>query len=121
MASIVVIDSEPLVRSILTRILSRGGHLVRATSEIQEAIALLRVEMADIVLTDVYLRGIAGHHAIKQLRTGFPNIRVLMVSGLPDEDAIAEWRGEPRFDIFPKPFDPDALLVKVRQFLASTG
>ncbi len=112
-----VIDSEPTVRLVITRILERGDHTVRATEDFTEAVSMLRGQTADLVLTNVFLRGIAGHDAMRRLRVEFPRVKVLMVSGLPDEAAIAEWAGEARFDIFPKPFLPGDLLEKVRQVL----
>jgi DNA-binding response OmpR family regulator len=47
-----------------------------------------------------------------------PSLRVLMVSGLPDEATIQEWAGADGFDTFPKPFGTQELLDKVRVMLA---
>jgi DNA-binding NtrC family response regulator len=118
MASIVVIDSEETVRTVMTAILRRGGYDVRATGEFRSALEWLRESPPDLVITNVFLRGIAGHEAMLKLHTEFPKLPVLMVSGLPDEDAIHEWVGETRFDIFPKPFRSLTLLEKVSQMIA---
>jgi DNA-binding NtrC family response regulator len=121
MASIVVVDSDETVRRAIVSILESAGHAVRATGEFNEALVLLHTSLADLVLTDVFLRGTAGHDAMVALRRKFPDLRVLMVSGLPDEEAIQAWTGEPRFDVFLKPFTCDSLLGKVRQMMAFTS
>ncbi len=117
MANILVIDSEPTVRTVISRILERGGHSISSTGQFEQAIEMLRKEPQDLVVTNVFLRGIAGHDAMFILKREFPSVPVLMVSGLPDERVIAEWVGEPGFDVFPKPFASDDLLRKVTQVL----
>ncbi len=119
MAQILLIDSEHTVRSVVGRILESAGHSVRATGEFREALQMLHKSPADLVVTNVYLNGITGHDAMHCLREEFPTTRVLMVSGLPDEKSIAEWAGESRFDIFPKPFRPNSLVEKVEQMLVT--
>jgi DNA-binding NtrC family response regulator len=119
MASIVVIDSEETVRNVMMAILQAGGYDVRATGEFRNALDWLRESPPDLVITNVFLRGIAGHEAMLKLHSEFPKLPVLMVSGLPDEDAIQAWVGETRFDVFPKPFRSHTLLEKVNQMIAS--
>jgi two-component system nitrogen regulation response regulator NtrX len=119
MTSIVVIDSEPTVRAVVCSILESGGYSVRGTGEFPEGLEMLRSEPPDLVVTNVFLREISGHDAMKVIRLDFPELPVLMVSGLPDEKVIADWMGEAGFHVFPKPFTSDALLERVRQILSS--
>jgi DNA-binding NtrC family response regulator len=102
-------------------ILDRAGYRVNATDDFQQAIQMIRVRTPDLLLTNVYLQGISGHDAMRKLKSEFPNLRVLMVSGLPDDSAIRDWIGEDRFDTFPKPFTAGALVEKVRQVLDGTS
>jgi DNA-binding NtrC family response regulator len=118
MATIVVIDSEDTVRTVVATILARHGHTVRAFGDLEEALAVIRKSEPQLVLTNVFLRGITGHDAMLKLRGEFPELPVLMVSGLPDDDVIREWTGEPKFDVFPKPFTASSLLSKVSSLLA---
>jgi DNA-binding NtrC family response regulator len=122
MASLVVIDSEETVRSVMVRILEgKGGYGVRATGDFNEALEWVRDSKPDLVLTNVFLRGITGHDAMMKLRNEFPDVPVLMVSGLPDESVIQNWLGEAGFDVFPKPFTHQLLLDKVRRVLDGDG
>ena len=121
MASILVVDSEPLVRSITARILERAGHTVYSTQIFGEAINILRSKEPDLVLTNVYLQGITGHDAMARIKEEFPSVPVLMMTGLPDEQEIAEWTKKTGFDIFPKPFTVESLLEKVNKLLGHDG
>jgi CheY-like chemotaxis protein len=118
-ASIIVVDSEPVVREVIRKILTGVGYSVRATGEFDEAFEMVRQSLPDLVITNVFLKGIRGHDAMRNLRREFPHLRVLMVSGLPDDEAIQGWSNEAGFDAFPKPFTAAALREKVGQTLAA--
>ena len=116
-ARIVVLDPEPVVRSVLCDILERSGYQVESVETFQQAIEVIENAKPDLILTNVYLPGIAGREAIRRLKELRPELPVLMVSGLPDEDLIGEWVGRDGFDTFPKPFKAQELLHKVRTML----
>ena len=117
MPRIAVLDAEPVVRAVVSRILERDGYAVLPVETLQAAVELLRSAPPDLILTNVYLPGISGRDAVRLLKSMRPELPVLMVSGLPDEDVIHEWAGHDRFDTFPKPFTAAELLAKVRSML----
>ena len=115
---IVVIDSEPTVRTVIKAILERAGYSVSATDDFRAATQLIRDIKPDLVMTNVFLQGITGHDAMRTLRHDFPGLPILMVSGLPDDSIIDQWMGEAHFDTFPKPFTQGALVDKVSEMLS---
>jgi two-component system, OmpR family, response regulator len=117
--TIVVLDAEPIVRSVITKILQRAGYAVHAAGELDAALRVIESEHPDLVITNVSLPGITGHEALRVIRDRCGSVPVLMVSGLPEETAFQEWIGEEGFDTFPKPFKPEDLIGKVRQVLAN--
>jgi len=117
-ARIVVLDAEPVVRSVVAAILERGGYTVQATETVEAAVEIVNRHPPDLLLTNVYLPGMTGRDAMRLLKAMRPELRVLMVSGLPDEDVIHDWAGRADFDTFPKPFSADELLEKVGTLLA---
>ena len=114
---IVVIDSEPTVRTVIKTILEREGYSVRATEDFRAATEMIREAKPNLVMTNVFLQGIPGHEAMQILRRDFPGLPILMVSGLPDDCIIERWMGEAHFDMFPKPFTQSALVRKVAEML----
>ena len=114
---IVVVDGEPVVRSVVAKILERAGYVVHATPSIDDALHVCKITQPGLVLTNVLLPGITGHEAMKLLRSQCPGTPVLMMSGVPDSDVIQQWALEKGFDVFPKPFHPDELLAKVESVM----
>ena len=115
---IVVVDAEPTVRSVVTTILTRAGYVVDTASDIEAALKALEGPLPDLLVTNVYLPGLAGHEAMHLFKQRCPGLKVLMVSGLPDDRVIQRWVGEDGFDVFPKPFTAQALIEKVRQTIS---
>ena len=114
---IVVVDAERAVRSTVSNILKRAGYAVHAAGEFRQALQMIESSRPDLVLTNVFLNGITGRDAIHQIKDRCPDVRVLMVSGLPDDEAIRELTKTDRFDVFPKPFKASDLIAKVKQVL----
>jgi two-component system cell cycle response regulator CtrA len=112
-----VLDPEPVVRRAMSAILERAGYTVHVTSAVGEALEILALSPPDLILTNVFLREMSGHDAIREIRSRCPDLPVLMVSGLPDNDIIHHWMNEDGFDTFPKPFTAGQLVAKVRQIL----
>jgi two-component system cell cycle sensor histidine kinase/response regulator CckA len=114
---IVVVDAEPAVRSTVSTILRRAGYFVQAAGEFEKALRIVESLRPDLVLTNVFLNGVSGRDAIRELKSRYPGLRVLMVSGLPDDEAIRELTKTDRFDVFPKPYKASDLIAKVKQVL----
>ena|SRR5947207_5240041 len=110
---VIVLDSEPVVRSTITAILTRGGYKVEPVGTLDLALQSIKNQRPALLVTNVYLAGITGREAIRLVKNLYPDLPVLMVSGLPDEDVIHEWTGRNGFDTFPKPFTADELIAKV--------
>ena len=115
--AIIVVDAEPIVRDVVSKTLERAGYQVHPTDNVQTALDLCNTVKPALVLTNVFLPGITGHDAMKLFKTRFPELPVLMVSGLPDSEVIRHWRDQEGFDTFPKPFLPKDLVAKVRETL----
>jgi DNA-binding response OmpR family regulator len=116
---LMVLDAEPMVRSTIADILTRGGYAVEPVATFDLALESIRQDAPALLLTNVYLPGITGRYAIRLLKEACPGLPVLMVSGLPDDDVIQQWTGKYGFDTFPKPFTAQELIDKVRSILPS--
>ena len=118
-AKILVLDAEPLVRSVVTAILERHGYQVRTTESLQMALNEVKDFAPDLLLTNVYIPGTTGHDAARRLRELSPSMRVLMVAGLPDDrKVLSRTADDEKYDFFPKPFTARELAAKVREMLA---
>ena len=115
--TILLLVSDPLVRSVLEETLERAGYMVRATGDLGQAVDRLNESVPDLLITRTYVQSMPGHEAAMYLLTKCPTMRVLMVGGLLDDKRLkyrAEMQG---FDVFPKPYSAAELLQKVKEVL----
>jgi len=118
--TIVIVDPEPVVRSVLQGVLEGDGYKVTPLGDPKIAAEILKTDPPELIITNVSLLGMTGHDAMKMFKSICPDVPVLMVSGLPDSDVIQHWMEEDGFDAFPKPFTAQQFRDKVRQVLAKS-
>lgn len=114
---ILLLSSDPVVRSSLKEALERAGYVVLATGNFGTAVDMLDHCNIDLLITHPYVDEIPGHEAAKYLRGRNPNMAVLLVAGLLDDDRI-RYRSELEgFEVFPPPFAAAQLIKKVAEVL----
>lgn len=117
---ILVVEDEPLVRLILTEILSEAGYRVIEAANADEALLLLDARPdTRLMITDVRMPGSLDGFALARLAVRrWPGIGVIVTSGhaLPDEGDLPA-----RAAFLSKPWQPAALIEQVQRQLAETG
>jgi DNA-binding NtrC family response regulator len=116
-AVILLLDSEPVVRSVMKEVLEQAGYVVVATGGLGEAVKRLADGRIDLLITRPYVDNIPGHQAAKYLRARNPRMEVLVIAGLLDDDRLRYRAALERFEVFPKPFSTAELLEKVEEVL----
>jgi len=81
MNDIVVVDDDGLLRSLVVDWLSADGYQVREAPDGDAALALLRTEPADLLITDMQMPRRDGVQTLSQLRDELPGMRVIAISG----------------------------------------
>ena len=116
---VLVVEDDPQVRQVTLRALRGAGYRVHVASQGSEALAVAEAEGSglDLLITDVILPGGDGPSVAEGLRKHVPGLRVLYVSGYP-QDLIAQ-RGvlAAGIEFLEKPFTPSSLLERVRAVL----
>jgi DNA-binding NtrC family response regulator len=116
-ATILLLSSEPLVRTILTEALRNGGYVVEATGSFGAAVDLLADGGIDLLIIRPHVDSISGYEAAKYLHARNPDMAVLIVAGLPDDERIQYRDDLEGFKRFPPPFTAAQLLDKVDEVL----
>jgi putative two-component system response regulator len=81
MASILVIDDEPLVRNLVGDILVDDGHDVRTAGTAEAALSALDDWSLDLVVSDIVMPGLSGLELLATARRRRPNLPVVLVTG----------------------------------------
>ena len=116
--TILLLVSDPLVRSVLQETLEHAGYTVVTAGDLGNAVDRLKEMTPDLLITRTYVEGMTGHDAATYLRTKSNGLRVLMVGGLLDDQRLKHRTSLEGFDVFPKPYSPRELLQKVKDVLA---
>jgi two-component system nitrogen regulation response regulator GlnG len=81
---ILIIDDEPEILTILSKWLTRGGHLVLTTSDPQKVLELVQTNNFDIIFLDLIMPGSSGIHLISRIRGLKPSQRIIVLSAIED-------------------------------------
>ncbi len=124
--TLLVVEDDASVRSAVVQALRAGGYRVLSAASAEEALALARTESGriDLLLTDVVMPGHGGPEVARLVTATRPGIRVLFMSGHPDDALGNHGVLAPGVDLLAKPFSPAALRARVRSVLdrpARTG
>jgi two-component system, cell cycle sensor histidine kinase and response regulator CckA len=116
-AVVLVVDDEPAVRKVTTRMLEACGLSVRVASDGNEGLAMYlehRQEIA-LVLLDLTMPGLDGEEVFLEIRKVDPLIPIVLMTGFTEHDASARFRGRNLNGLLQKPFRIDM----IRELLAS--
>ncbi len=117
MTQILVVDDERHTLNALSLILRREGHTVLAATSAKEALEQLQEQDVEIILSDVKMPEIDGLALLRQVKSDYAGIVVVMMSGHQDIAAAVEAMKEGAFDYLIKPFGKDEVLRTVQKAL----
>ncbi len=80
---ILVVDDDPSLTLLVSRILGRAGHEVLVTSGAEEALIAIRDSEPDILLADIVMPNISGLELARAVRQKHPDIQVILMTGEP--------------------------------------
>lgn len=122
MAKILLVDDEDLLREGVREILEMSDHEVIEAGDGVEALEKFAVNDIDLVITDVVMPNMDGVDFVTKLRTMFPDVPILTISGgsrvvsarFGLDSALLSGANAS----LTKPFNAKQLLQKVEQLLA---
>ena len=117
--TVLLVEDEEAIRRLIRVVLQSYGYTILEARHGEDALAIAQQHPGtiDIVVTDMLMPGMGGRQLADQLRRTWPGLRVLLMSGYPDD--LRE--GESPVAFLSKTFTPVALARKVRQVLDGDG
>ena len=116
---ILIVDDDPAMRELLSRLLDQAGFPTRQVATGEEALAETRRERPRLVLLDIRLPGVSGYEVCRELRERFgEGLPIVFISGdrvEPFDRAAGLLLGADDYVV--KPFAPDELIAQVRRLV----
>ncbi|HYO59883.1 response regulator [Archangium sp.] len=113
-STVLVVDDEPVVRDVCSRVLSREPDLVVSLAEdAEEALELLRSQRFDVLITDKNLPGMSGVELIAEARALQPALEAVMITGYSSSESVIAAFAAGASDYILKPFE-DVRLVRAK-------
>ncbi len=118
-----VVEDDPTVAEVVVSYLERAGHLTQSIADGTAAAGLLTTGDAagfDLVVLDLMLPGMDGIEVCRQLRKVHPDLPVIMLTALGQEDDRITGLEVGADDYITKPFSPRELVLRVDSVLRRT-
>ena len=120
MATVLVVDDEPIVREVVVRYLAREGHDTLEAADGDRARVLIEGRGVDLVVLDLMLPGIDGLELCRWIR-GRSELPVIMLTARGEEADRIVGLELGADDYVTKPFSPRELAARVRSVLRRAG
>jgi DNA-binding response OmpR family regulator len=116
MASVLLVEDDPVVRAAITRALTGQGHIVHGVALAIEALREVTANNYDVVVLDLGLPDLDGGDALRMIR-GVTNTPVVIATARDDEAEIIRLLNAGADDYLVKPFSSEHLGARVQAVL----
>ena len=117
---IMVIDDEKIVGDMAKLSLQADGYAVETFLNGETALARLKDQSFDVVVTDYKMKGIDGMEVLRTVKKLYPETKVIMITAFANLDAAIEALRGDVHDFFPKPVKIKELKESIRRALNKT-
>ena len=121
--TILLVEDEPVVRTLLRRTLSEVGYGVEEGADGADALAVMeRLEGKVLaVLSDVIMPRMGGRELAAEIRAHWPSVPILFMSGYTNDEVIGRGLIGASEAFLQKPFGPEALDAALRNLMTRTA
>ena len=116
-SKILIVDDEPYICQLLVRYLTAEGYDCRSASGGEEALNALETDTFQLVLADIIMPGMSGIDLLNIIRPLYPDVGVLIVTGVDDRDTGILSVELGAYGYIVKPFERNEILINVANAL----
>lgn len=112
-ARVLVVEDDDTLREALCDTIEYGGYRVVSAGDGQEALVRMEDDAVDMIISDVQMDGMDGHHLLREVRSRRPEMPFVMITAHGSvRDAVTAMR-DGATDYLLKPFEAEVLLDMV--------
>jgi len=117
MKTVLIVDDEQDIREALKGVFRDEGFEVKTAGSAEEALKRLDSAPPDLVLLDIWLPGIDGIAALKEIKARHPNLPVIMISGHANIETAVRTTKLGAYDFIEKPLSLDKVILTAEHAL----
>ncbi|WP_160671121.1 response regulator [Clostridium sp. C8-1-8] len=119
-ARIVIVDDSPFSIAIIRDILEENGfEVVGEAGSLEEVISVVSEVKPDLVTMDMTIPGTDGLECTRAVHDIDPNIKVIVISSMMDEEILRKARKNKVSGYIQKPADPEEVTLLINRIMAS--
>ena len=111
MPTLLIVDDEPAIQSMLSAAFTRAGYQVKTAGGPSQAMELCGAQRFDAILSDVQMPGLDGHSLIRWVADKYPETRSVLMTGFDVHCGECPLTG--RCQLLRKPFLPSTAVTAV--------
>src|SRR5580698_6211440 len=116
-----LVDDDTSIRWVLERALKNGGMLPKAFDAAEPALAALRNDTPDVLITDIRMAGQSGIDLLRKVHDARPELPVIVMTAYSDLGSAVSAYESGAFEYLAKPFDIDQAVDLVKRAAAAGG
>jgi putative nucleotidyltransferase with HDIG domain len=114
---VLVVDDEPNVCILLSERLGQDGYQCRTALSGEEALQLMQSDPADVVISDLRMKGISGMALLEEVHAKYPHAAFMVATGVDDIKVSIEAMKKGACDYLVKPIQLDSVVSSVERAL----
>jgi PAS domain S-box-containing protein len=119
-AVVLVLEDEPIVRSIVVEVVDELGFTVIEAIDGPSGLEILQSgQPIDLLVTDIGLPGLNGRQVAEAARLARPALKVLFMTGYAETASMADGFLKPGMQMITKPFAIDSLAARIKAIIES--
>jgi two-component system response regulator HydG len=111
---VLVVDDEAGMRKSLAIMLRRDGYAVSEAVGGTEALEQIGREVFDLIVADLNMNDLSGLEVLRHVKQTNPDVEVIMMTAYGTIESAVEAMKLGAFDFITKPFQPEEILLRVR-------
>ena len=81
MENILIVDDDPAIQHLFEQFLKSKGFSTRVAADGFKALLSIKEQVPDLIITDIIMDGMDGLALIREIRTQYPDMPVIAISG----------------------------------------
>jgi len=115
--TVLIVDDEESIRHSLSGVLMDEGFSVLKAEDGLQALQIIKQEVPEVVLLDIWMPGIDGIETLTRIKTKYPEIQVVMISGHGNIETAVRATKLGAFDFIEKPLSLDKVMLAISHAL----